>query len=133
MSKELKKYSLKLSVLTLIVASTGSILFFSFLKNYYLPVFWWLLIFFFFIHMTGHIMLVYTNLKKKMNFANAYMLSFAFKFVSYIVFLVIYLNVHETNKLVFALYFLVLYVIYTFFEVKATITFSKSINSIIEK
>jgi hypothetical protein len=133
MTKESFKYLKNLLLLTTATALVAYLSFSTFLKEVYLPVFWFLLGFFFVIHAISHFVMVFNEKKKKMSFANAYLLSFSMKFLGYIAFLIIYYIRNKENMLFFGISLFVLYLIFTFFEVRVSIAFSKRTANKIEK
>ena len=133
MNKEFKKYFLQLTFLTFAIFIIAFGMFSFIFKDFYQPVFWILLTFFYVIHIIGHFILVFTYIKKKVNFGNSYFFSFGIKFLSYLIFLVLYLSMHKENALFFVICMFTLYIIYTVFEVRTTISISKSMNKNIEK
>ncbi len=133
MNKNLGKYYINLSLLTFIMAITAFILFKTYLAKYYSPVFWGLLLFFYLIHLISHSILIITQTKKKINFGNAYLGSFLLKFLSYIIFLIIYVLTNKENFIFFAISLFILYIVYTIFEVRANIKLSKRLKNSVEK
>lgn len=133
LKKELFRYIKGLLLTTLIVAVISLILFSYVLSEFYRPVFWLLLAFFFIIHLTGQSIVFFNESRKKLSFANAYMLSFSIKFFGYIIFLLIYFLLHRDNVLFFGISLLALYAIFTLYETRSTISFSKRTFKKIEK
>ena len=133
MRKLLKIYIVWLSVLTGILALLGLIFFKTFLSEYYLPVYWFLLLLFYVIHAISQSIIVLADKKRPFNIGNVYLISFAIKFLSYLAFLIIYLVISESITMTFALVFFLLYLIYTVFDVRTKIRFSKTYPDKIEK
>ena len=133
MRNHLKTYILWLSVLTVILVFLGLLFFKTFLSEYYLPVYWFLLLLFYVIHAISQSIIVLGEKKHPFKFGNAYLVSFAIKFFSYLAFLVIYLIISESITMTFALVFFLLYLIYTVFDVRTKIRFSKTYPDKIEK
>ena len=133
MRKLLKTYIIWLSVLTAILGLLGLLFFKTFLSEYYLPVYWFLLLLFFLIHAISQSIIVLAEKKRRFNFGNVYLVSFVIKFFSYLVFLIIYLVISESITMTFALVFFLLYFIYTIFDVRTKILFSKTYPNKIEK
>ncbi len=133
MRKLIKAYLIQLSILTIILILLGLLFYNTFLSRYYLPVFWFLLFLFYFIHAISQSVIVFAEKKSRFNFENAYLLSFLVKFISYLVFLVIYLVISESITLTFALTFFFLYFVYTLFDVRTKILFSKTYPNKVEK
>ena len=133
MKKDLKTYYFWLAILTLSLGFVAFILFRTWLKKYYTPEFWVLLFFFFVVNIVTHTFIVTAEKKNKLKFNTIYLISFTLKFVSYLLFLVIYLVLAKTISFSFAISLFILYVIYTVFEVRSTIIFSKSSEKNFEK
>lgn len=133
MRKFLSIHLFRLTGLTIFLVLTGLILFRTVLSSFYRPVYWILLIFFYVIHFVSQFIAMYTEDKKLLNFGNAYLVSFLFKFMSYLIFLIIYQSVFEDIKLPFVIVFFGLYVVYTLFDIMARVRFSKTSVNKIEK
>lgn len=125
LKKEFFLYLKKISILSISVGLLALILFSTVLNAFYKPVFWVILAFFFLINFLGHSVILVNEKLRKMNFTNAYMLAFAIKFFGYVIFLIIYFFLHRNNVLFFGISLLLLYIIFTLFEVKASVSFSK--------
>ena len=124
-------YTRNLTFLTLIVGIIALLLFSTVLRSIYHQVFWFLLLFFYILFTTGHTILILGESKWKMNFSNAYMLSFSIKFIGYFVALLYYFLTHKENIIYFGLCLIILYLIYTVFEVRSNVVLSKrSVNKI---
>lgn len=133
MRKLLKTYIIWLSVLTAILGFLGLLFFKTFLSEYYLPAFWFLLLLFFLIHALSHSIIVFAENKRRFHFGNAYLISFLVKFISYLILLIIYLVISESITMSFAIIFFLLYIIYTLFDIRTKILFSKTYPNKIEK
>jgi len=133
MRKSLLTYLIRLGILTVILGLSGMLFFKTFLSEHYLPVFWYLLLLYFFIHAISQSIIVLAENWRRFNIGNVYLISFAVKFFSYLVFLVIYLVISESITMTFALSFFSLYLIYTVFDVRMKILFSKTKPNKIEK
>lgn len=129
----MKNYYIRLTFLTVVIAVIALILFNTVLKNFYLPVFWMLLLFFFILHIGSHTLILIAEKKQIIKFNTAYLLSFTVKFVSYIVFLIIYLVHYKRISLSFVIALFTLYIIFTVFEIRSNLAFSKSTEKNIEK
>ncbi|MBN2215719.1 MAG: hypothetical protein JW723_15930 [Bacteroidales bacterium] len=133
MKKFFLDYILKLSLLTIILGIIGFILFKTILSDYYLPVFWLLILFFFIINVFSQSVIYFSQKKPLSKFGSAYVLSYLVKFISYLIFLVIYMIISERITITFAIVFFLLYLIYTLFDVRRKIVFSKTYSDKIEK
>ena len=133
MRKLLRTYIIWLSVLTAILGLLGLLFFRTFLSEYYLPIYWFLLLLFFLIHAISHSIIVFAGNKRRFHFGNAYLISFLVKFISYLILLIIYLVISESITMSFAIIFFLLYIIYTLFDIRTKILFSKTYTNKIEK
>ncbi len=120
----MKQFIVKLLVLTAAIALIGWLAFSLFFTEYYLPVLPFLLLFFFTVTILIHSYQL--NLAKKDigKFARSNMLITFFRLVLYSVVTVIYIAIDSENAIVFVICLMILYLIYTFFEV-AEITRTK--------
>ncbi len=133
MRRFLITYLIRLGILTVILGLIGLLFFKTLLSEHYLPVYWYLLLLFFIIHAISQSFIVIGEKKRRFNFGNVYLISFVIKFFSYLVFLVVYLIITESITMSFALTFFLLYFVYTFFDVRTKILFSKTYPDKIEK
>ncbi|MCF6357622.1 MAG: hypothetical protein L3J54_07430 [Draconibacterium sp.] len=113
----MKQFIVKLLVLTAVIALIGWLAFSLFFTEYYLPVLPFLLLFFFVVTILIHGYQL--NLAKKDigKFARSNMLITLFRLVLYSVVTVIYIAIDSENAIVFVICLMILYLIYTFFEV----------------
>ena len=121
-----KKYVLKLFIFTILIGLIGAVLFLTFFKNYYLPVFPWLLIFFFLITFLAHIFLLIVTKRNISRFASMFMLFSMLKMLVYIIFIVIYLLINRDNTIPFLITFFSGYLLFSIFEVKSFISYQKN-------
>ena len=133
MKKPFRFYFIWLSVLTAFLGLLELILFKTVLSEYFIPVFWLLLLFFYVIHAISQSIIIFSEIKRRFNLSNVYLISFVIKFFSYLVFLIIYLAIKESITITFALVFFSLYLVYTFFDVRMKILLSKTYLKNIEK
>lgn len=111
-----KKYVLRLLFFSIIIAGLS----FSlqlFLADYASPALPYLILFFFFIMLFTHYILLRGIYKKGKNFISNYMLATIIKFLSYIVFVLIYLLLVKEGRVLFIISFLILYLLFSIFEI----------------
>ncbi|MDA3778734.1 MAG: hypothetical protein PF487_00635 [Bacteroidales bacterium] len=132
MSDKLKKFLFREAILTLVVIVIGLIFFTTFLKDYYKPVYFIILAI---VSILSAIF--YRGLLKSMKYSTSkfisnFMLISGIKIMVYLVFLIYYVFTFKENAVNFLIVFLVLYLIYTFFDVYSLIvetkTNKKSVN-----
>ncbi len=132
MRKILSTYLFRLFMLTIFLGIICLILFKTILSSYYLPVFWLVIMLFFITHALSQIIIFFSVRKGRLKFENAYLLAFLVKFILYLIFLIIYLTIADRITISFAVFFFLLYLIYTLFDVRTKILLSKTKREIIE-
>ena len=116
----MQKFTTGILIFTVAILVILAALFSTVLKQWYLPVYPWLLGFIFIETVLVHYILTKAALNKKANtFNNYYMLSTMGKMFVNVIFSGIYIYFNRANAIPFAMVFLVLYFIYTAFEVPA--------------
>lgn len=107
----------KLVLFSAIIAAVSYFVYFYFIPIYYLQIFPFVLLFFMISTVAVHAVLMKSLEKRPLLFVNTFMLSTIVKLFVYLIFLVIYLAIDRANALIFTIYFLSLYFLYTGFEV----------------
>ena len=113
----MKAFIVKLTGVTFALALIGWLAFSLFLQQYYLPVLPFLLLFFFATTIGVHayqLKLAKTDMGK---FTRSNMLITFFKLILYSVVAVVYIALHKENAIQFVVCLMLLYLIFTFFEV----------------
>lgn len=108
----------QLSILTLIIALIGALLFFTFLKEYYLPVFPLLLLFFALMTAVFHIILKRSLEINPQKFSYIFMGMSAGKLFLILIIVVVYLIFQRETVVPFLGGTFLLYLVFTMFEVK---------------
>ncbi len=128
MTTELKTFGIKLGILTIIVAFLGGI-FFYFQPQYYLNILPFLL-FYVSLLTFGVYYAVLKGLNKSTirSFNTYFTGANGIKLLLFILFLAIYLFLKSENALIFSINFLILYVIYTAFEVSQLVKLVKKMS-----
>ena len=119
------KFLLKISVFTLIVITISALLFTTILKAYYFNAFILHVVLISVVTTIGHILVAKAVKKNMRTFATAYMASVTIKLVVYLVYLLVSLLIDHSQVIQFSLTFLILYLIYTIFEVVEVLSFLK--------
>lgn len=118
----MKSFISKLTVLTLVLALIGWLLFSLVFPEYYLPILPLLLLFFYLVSLGIHAFL-YKQAKKNVGkFTRASMLVTLIKLVVYSTIAVVYIAFNRENAYPFVACLLLLYVIYTVLEVREITT-----------
>lgn len=122
---KLKGFIAKLIGLTAGLALIGWLIFFLFLPQFYLPVLPYLLLFFFIVSVLIHWLQLKLAKKSIASFARSNMLLTFFKLVLYSITAIIYIALDSANAIPFVVCLMLLYFIYTFFEVVEITRISK--------
>lgn len=126
---KLKGFVAKLVGLTAVLALIGWLVFSIFLPEFYLPVLPFLLIFFFVVTILIHGYQLKLAKKSIAKFTTSNMLITFFKLVLYSLVAIIYIALDSANAIPFVICLMLLYVIYTFFEVSEITRISKPDNN----
>ena len=113
-----KNFIWKLLVLTLFVGVAGASLFITVLKEYYLPVFPLMLAVFTLITLFFHITLSRTLERRPEKFSYVFMGLSAAKLFLILILIIVYLIIQRETVIYFLAGTFLLYVVFTFFEVK---------------
>jgi len=108
-------YSKGLIYFTLIIGTLAAMMFWLVIPQYYLPIFPVLFIFFPILSLT--IKMLASRFGKKNHYFFSFMLSNSLKIVIYLIFIIIYVILDRTNATAFVVTFLILYTLFTFFDV----------------
>jgi len=121
----MKKFLIKLTLITLEIAFIGWLVFSFFLSQYYLPVLPFLLLFFYVVTLLIHAYQLSLAKKDIGKFARSNMLITFFKLILFSVVAVIYIALDSTNAIPFVVCLMLLYLIFTFVEVSEITKISK--------
>ena len=125
MSVVSKKFILKICLFTLIVFAAGSALFSTVLKIYYLAAFPFQLVLIAAVTTIGHLWIIRASEQNTVKFTTAFMGSATLKLMTYLFFMLIYLWNDHSQAIPFVLTFMILYLIFTIFEVIEVLHFVK--------
>jgi len=114
----MKSFIAKLTAITLAIALVGWLVFSLFLPEYYLTIFPFLLAFFFIVTFTIHSYQLKIAKKDIGKFARSNMLMTFFKLMTYSILAVIYIALDREHAIQFVVVLMILYLIFSFFEVK---------------
>lgn len=124
----MKQFIVKLLGLSLIIALAGWLVFSLLIPEYYLPVLPFLLLFFIVVTILIHNYQLKLAQKSISKFTRSNMLVTFFKLILYSVVTVVYLAFDSGNAIPFVICLMLLYLVYTFFEVVEITKISKSIT-----
>ena len=125
---KLKGFIAKLIGLTAVIAIIGWLVFSLFLPEFYIPVLPYLLLFFFLVTVFIHWVQLKLAKKSIASFARSNMLITFFKLVLYSIVAIIYIALDSANAIPFVICLMLLYLIYTFFEVVEITRISKPLQ-----
>ncbi len=117
MQDRLKKFALRLTIFSIFISVISTALFSFFLQKYYLPVFPFVIVFFYALTLLIHWILLKSSQQRFARFSANFMLSTSLKLFFYIIFLLIYVFVDRINAVPFIIEFVILYFLFTTFEV----------------
>ncbi len=113
----MKRFIIQSTVLTIIVSILGTIVYSTLLQNHYLPVLPFLIVFFYVVTNLVHAYLLRIAVKSGSKFNSQYMAISFFKMFFYLILAIIFAFLNRESATVFLVNFLILYAIYTTFEV----------------
>ena len=125
MSAVSKKFIVKICLFTLIIFLIGTALFATLLKSFYLSVFPYQILLIATVTTIGHLWVIRASEQNTMKFTTAFMGSATLKLIVYLFFMLIYLWIDRSKVIPFVLTFMILYLIYTVFEVAEVLRFIK--------
>ena len=114
----LKKYIFRLLVFSICMTSLTYLMQFLF-PDYASPALPYIVFFFFAIMLFSHYIILRGIYKEGKRFESNYMLATLFKFLAYLIFLLVYILTHRSDALLFGIAFIVIYFAFTTFEVIA--------------
>ena len=125
MSDASRKFVLKISLYTLTIFVISFALFTTVLKTFYLSVFPIQLLLIATVTTLGHLWVIRSADQNTMKFTTAFMASVTLKLLIYLFFMLIYLWIDHSQVISFVLTFMVLYVVFTVFEIIQVLKFIK--------
>ena len=116
----MQKFTTHILILTTALLAIAVALFGTVLSQWYLPIYPWIFVFLLTETLLVHYILAKAAVNKRaITFNNYYLLSTMGKMFLNLIFIGIYIYINKVNAIPFAIVFLVLYFIYTAFEVPA--------------
>ena len=122
----MKQFIIKLLAITIALTIIGGLVFLFILPQFYLPILPFLLLFFFFVTLGIHAYQLKLAKKDIGNFTRSIMLITFFKLILFSIVAISYIAFDPDNALVFVICLMLLYLIFTFFEVTETTRISRS-------
>jgi len=119
------KFIIKIGLLTLIIFVIAMVLFSTVLKPFYLAVFPVQLLLIALVTTAGHLWIIKSSKENTLKFTTAFMGSATLKLMIYLFFILIYLWTDRSQVIPFTLTFMILYIVYTIFEVVEVLSFIK--------
>lgn len=126
-SHSMKSFIVKSTFLTILVLLLGAILYFTVLKPFYLNILPAVLVFFYLVTNLVHAYLLKIASKSSSRFTSHYMATSFIKMFFYLAVAIVFVVANRDSAKIFLVNFLILYVIYTTFEV---VEFSKVVRQI---
>lgn len=126
MNQELRKYLRNLIIFTAIIGVALFTVFTFALSQYFLLIYWVLLLFFPSVAFAIQYYLTHSGKIKNSQFYFVFMLSNTIKFFVYLTFIIVYVLIDKSNAIPFVSVFVILYVLYTIFEVKSLSNYYKN-------
>jgi hypothetical protein len=117
----MKRFIIKIAAISAVLALIGWLLFSQFIPQYYLPVFPFLLLFFVVVSISVHAFQLNQAKKDLAKFTRNNMLITFFKLIFYLTVVITYFAIDAKNAKVFAICFMLLYLIFTVIEVTSLI------------
>lgn len=117
MNTNLKRFIVKTTGISVLIAFIGWLVFSLILPQYYLPILPYTLLFFLVVTVWVHAYQLKLLKKDLAKFTRNNMLITSFKLIIYSIFAIVYIAVDSENALVFVICLMLLYLIYSFIEV----------------
>lgn len=113
----MKRFLLKSTVLTIIVFTLGAIVYSTIFRQFYLPILPFAALFFLIVTNLVHAYLLKIAAKSSLRFTSQYMAASFLKMFFYLAAAIVYVIFNKGNAKIFIANFLLLYIVYTGFEV----------------
>lgn len=125
MSDVAGKFLVKILIFILIISLIASALFATILKMFYLCAFPYLVLLIAIVTTIGHLWVVKASDQNTMKFTTTFMASVTLKLMIYLFFMLIYLLIDRSEAITFVITFMILYILFTIFEVVQVLDFIK--------
>ena len=113
----MKRFLIKSTILTVIIFAIGTALYLTVLANYFLPILPVAVVFFYLLTNLVHAYLLKIAVKSSSKFTSQYMAASFLKMFIYLAFAIILVLIDRKNARFFIANYVLLYLIYTIFEV----------------
>ncbi len=117
-----------LVIFSVILGIAVMVLYFLLPRSYFTPALPYLFLFFISATLAGFYILVRATRKKFIRFLNFYLLTTMVKLVFFIAILVTYLFLNKKDAVPVGLWFFLLYIFFTFFEVVSLLNYSRTLQ-----
>ena len=128
MNNDISRFLIRISIFTVIIAAVSVAVFYYIFPQYFSTYFLLAILFFFVVTVVFHSITLKASKLRIAQFSNYFMLSSTAKLFIYIILLTIYIFLNKGHAIPFVMFFLILYVFFTFFEVISTSQHLKKIN-----
>lgn len=125
----MNEFLLKITGVTLIIAIIGSILFYSFFSEFYLPVFPYLLLFFYSFTILTHAVQISPAKNSFQKFARIHMIVTLLRLFVFSAVIILYLIFMKEKVASFIVVVVLLYIVYTFLETRELTRISAKNNN----
>ncbi len=125
MSSVSGKFIIKICLFTIVIFAVTAALFATILKDFYLSVYPYQILLIAIVTTIGHLWIIHASEQNTMKFTTAFMGSVTLKLMVYLFFMLIYLWIDRSQVVPFVLTFMILYLIFTVFEVSEVLRFIK--------
>lgn len=128
MTEQIKKFVLKISILSIIIGVATALVYGLVLPTAYLQIFPVVIIFFAAVSSLIHILLLKSSQRKANFFVNNFMMATMAKMFIYLIFVAVYIFVDRENKFSFIIFFSANYLIFTVFEISILLSDLRNIG-----
>jgi len=126
MDQSLRKFAIQLILLTIFCIIAGLLTFKSFLEEYYFTGYIVMPVLFLGITLGVHTYLIKASQDKPRKFTSKFIGATGLKMFIYIIFIAIYILIDRQHAIPFLISFLILYILYTVFEVISVLNYLKN-------
>ena len=128
MSTESYKFILKISLFAILIFIIAKAVYSTALFLVHFDAFTYQLVVVTFVTAIGHLLIIKSTEKSDKNFTNGFIGSITLKLLTYMFFMFLYLWFDNSQAAAFLINFMILYVIFTIFEISVILRFVKKIS-----
>ena len=128
MSNAARQFIVKILIFTAIIYVIATALFYTVFKTWYFTAYSLQLLLIATFTTIGHLWIVRASGQNTRKFTTAYMASVMLKLFGYLVFILIYLLIDNSQTIAFTLTFITFYTLFTLFEVTQVLAFIKKLS-----